>query len=87
MRHLPSEQILQPVPTLAAPIDLNVFYPSSPISTDVRIDDPLSNSFTDIDKVFSLEAEGFEVVEHSYVPDIISGLDDCTLSPEFTDIG
>ncbi|PON81021.1 Protein PHOTOPERIOD-INDEPENDENT EARLY FLOWERING [Trema orientale] len=86
IRHLPGEQILRSLPTIAAPIDLNLFNPSSPISTDAQIDDPESNFFAEMDKVFSLETEGFEAVEHNYVPGFISGLDDCPLSPEFTDI-
>ncbi|KAM6571583.1 hypothetical protein CsatA_015663 [Cannabis sativa] len=88
LRHLPSEQnILQPLLTMAAPIDLNLFSPSSPLSTDIQIDGLESNLLTDLDKLAPLEEDGFETVEHSYVPDLITGLDDCTLSPEFTDIG
>lgn len=86
MRHPSGERTLQPLPTFAAPIDLNLFNLSSPISTDVQIDDPESNVVADINKMFSLEMEG-EAVEHGYVPSFISGLDDCPLFPEFTDIG
>ncbi|XP_062112226.1 protein PHOTOPERIOD-INDEPENDENT EARLY FLOWERING 1 isoform X3 [Humulus lupulus] len=88
LRHLPGEQnILQPLPTMASPIDLNLFSPSSPLSTDIQIDDLEINSLTDMDKLTPLEEDGFETVEHNYVPDFITGLDDCTLFPEFTDIG
>lgn len=41
-----------------------------------------------MDKELPLEPESYDVVQNTYyVPDVISDLDDCSLSPEYTDIG
>nr|XP_024935444.2 protein PHOTOPERIOD-INDEPENDENT EARLY FLOWERING 1 isoform X3 [Ziziphus jujuba var. spinosa] len=90
MRNVMAERVFHPLP-VAVPMDHDLrFDLNSPIGKDVQIDDLKSTSQSDIDKEFSLETEdfkGLEVVPHSYVPGLISGLDDCSSLPEYTDIG
>lgn len=45
-----------------------------------------SNLPFDLNGESSFETENFEVVPHGYVDGLISGLDDCTEFPEYTDI-
>ncbi|XP_031278129.1 protein PHOTOPERIOD-INDEPENDENT EARLY FLOWERING 1-like [Pistacia vera] len=48
---------------------------------------PDGNILSCMDKEFSLEMESLEMVSHDYYPDLLSGLEDCSILPEYTDIG
>ncbi|KAM7467771.1 hypothetical protein LguiB_015333 [Lonicera macranthoides] len=50
---------------------------------EIGIDDSLFKMQDDL----ALETETFDRVPHDYIPDFISGLEECSLSPDFTDIG
>ncbi|KAL5545473.1 hypothetical protein UlMin_005160 [Ulmus minor] len=80
------ETSLQPSSSYAVPFDLNLSLPGSPISDEVHVDDFESNLLFEPDSAFSSQADGFAEVAHSYVPEFISGLDDCLLTSELTDI-
>ena len=57
-----------------------------PVISDVGID-AFENSFPfDMDE-FWLNSQGFDLVPHDYVHGFISGLDDYSSLPEFTDVG
>ncbi|KAA8546716.1 hypothetical protein F0562_003147 [Nyssa sinensis] len=75
-------------PVLKVPSDSNLrFDLAPPIIPDVGIYD-FDGSFPfDMDKELSLESVSLDGVPHNYVPGFISGLDDCSSLPEFTDIG
>ncbi|XP_030457825.2 protein PHOTOPERIOD-INDEPENDENT EARLY FLOWERING 1 isoform X6 [Syzygium oleosum] len=59
---------------------------SSP-SFDVQVHNLEDDMLLRMDKELFLEPESYDMVQHTYVPDVISDLDDCPLSPEYTDIG
>lgn len=84
IRHIMAEQGFPPLPT-AAPLnpsprfDLNI-----PINEDIGTDDLESNSHSHFDE--SSFEESLGVLPHKYVPGLLTGLDDCSLSPEYNDI-
>ncbi|XP_030525754.1 protein PHOTOPERIOD-INDEPENDENT EARLY FLOWERING 1 isoform X2 [Rhodamnia argentea] len=59
---------------------------SSPIF-DVEAHNFEGDLLSTMDKELSLEPESYDMVPQTYVPDVIAELDDCPLSPEYTDIG
>lgn len=78
---------LEPLPACAL-IDPNMgFDPSQPFILAVGNDNVGSNLLSGRDMELSMEMESLEAVPHHYVPGLISGLDDCPLLPEYTDIG
>ncbi|KAG2686940.1 hypothetical protein I3760_09G030300 [Carya illinoinensis] len=78
---------LEPLPACAL-IDPNMgFDPSQPFILAVGNDNVGSNLLSGRDTELSMEMESLETVPHHYVPGLISGLDDCSLLPEYTDIG
>ncbi|XP_044486357.1 protein PHOTOPERIOD-INDEPENDENT EARLY FLOWERING 1 isoform X4 [Mangifera indica] len=46
-----------------------------------------SNAFPCVDEDFSLGMESLEVAPNDYFPDLLSGLEDCSILPEYSDIG
>ncbi|KAE8691249.1 Protein PHOTOPERIOD-INDEPENDENT EARLY FLOWERING 1 [Hibiscus syriacus] len=46
-----------------------------------------SNFCSSMDEAFASELEGFDVIPHNYSRGFISGLDDCSILPDYTDIG
>ncbi|KAI4348769.1 hypothetical protein L6164_009450 [Bauhinia variegata] len=83
IRHQQAEQIFQSVQPLQANdlrFDLNAM-------DEVGADDVNSNLPFDLNAELPSETESFVVVPHNYSPGLISGLDDCTVFPEYTDIG
>lgn len=87
MPHLIAEPVLEPLPA-AAPKDPDLSFDlTQPIIPDVGIDVVGSNLTHGTDMEHSMEMESYEEVPHCYVPGLISGLDDCLLLPEYTDIG
>lgn len=81
MHHHQAEPLFQSMPSLK---DLT-FDPA--LSTmDEFGSDVYSNLPFDLNGESFLETENFGVVPHDYVDDLISGLDDCTAFPEYTDI-
>ena len=90
IRHDIADRVFPQLPA-AASMDLDQRFDlnNSPIGND-QVDDFDSTSHSYIDEEFLPEMEGFdgfEVVPHSYVPGVISGLDEFSSLPEFTDIG
>ncbi|CAK9140298.1 unnamed protein product [Ilex paraguariensis] len=85
--HCPiADPVIQPM--LIEPSDSNVrFNKAQPFIPEGWVDDFDCGSAFDMDDKLSLEEEILDMVPHQYVPDFISGLDDCSLLPEFTDIG
>ncbi|XP_045807406.1 protein PHOTOPERIOD-INDEPENDENT EARLY FLOWERING 1 isoform X2 [Trifolium pratense] len=73
--------LFPPMPSLQEPtLDL----PSSTVDNfgfDMESDFPF-----DLNGESSLEREDFGLVPHDYIAELISGLDDCTTFPEYTDI-
>lgn len=53
---------------------------------DVGSNDVVATSSFDINEL-ALGIDSVDVIPHNYVPDIISGLEECSLLPEFIDIG
>lgn len=87
MPHPIAEPVLEPLPA-AAPKDPDLIFDlTQPIIPDVGIDFVASNLTHGTDMELSMEMESYEEVPHCYVPGLISGLDDCPLLPEYTDIG
>lgn len=70
-----AEPFLQSMPT-ATP------YNQGSTSEDLLIDTPY-----DMDEELPLQPNGLEIVLHCYNPSFISGLDDCSSLPDYTDIG
>lgn len=87
MPHLISEPVLEPLPAAALKDRDLSFDLTQPIIPDVENDDVGRNFPPGTDMELSMETESFEAVPHYYVPGLISGLDDCPLLPEYTDIG
>ncbi|GFY99811.1 SNF2 domain-containing protein [Actinidia rufa] len=76
---------LQPMITL--PINsIMSFDLTPPVISDVGIDAFESSFPLDMDEYW-LDSQGFDLVPHDYVPGFISGLDDYSSLPKFTDIG
>uniref|UniRef100_A0A5B7AQU5 DNA helicase n=1 Tax=Davidia involucrata TaxID=16924 RepID=A0A5B7AQU5_DAVIN len=86
MHRMIADPVVQPMLKVSGDSNLR-FDLTPPIIGDVGIDDFGGSSPFDMDKDLSLELESFDVVPHHYVPGFISGLDDCSSLPEFTDIG
>lgn len=85
--HLIAEPLLELLPG-AAPSDASVkFDLFQPIILDVGEDNVGSNLPTGMETELSMEMVSFEVVQHLYVPGLISGLEDCPFLPECTEIG
>ncbi|MCH91626.1 protein PHOTOPERIOD-INDEPENDENT EARLY FLOWERING 1-like, partial [Trifolium medium] len=71
--------LFPPMPSLQ---ELTLDLPSSTVDGfDMESDFPF-----DLNGESSLERENFGVVPHDYIAELISGLDDCTTFPEYTDI-
>lgn len=90
MRSLIADRAFQPLPTDVSMNHDQKFDLNSPVDGDVPVHDFSSNAQLYFDKEFLPETEGFdgfEVVPHCYVPDVISGLDEFSSLPEYTDIG
>lgn len=67
--------------------DSSVWCDFSSPTFDVEAHDFKGDLLSTMEKELSLEPESYEMVQHTYVPDVIADLDDCPLSPEYTDIG
>lgn len=80
--HQQAEPLFQSMPPLT---DLRFDLTASTMDVvgidDMSINLPLGLNFED-----SLETESSGVVPHDYIDGLISGLDDCTAFPEYTDI-
>lgn len=87
MPHPIAEPVLEPLPAAALKDPDLIFDLTQPIIPDVGIDVVASNLTHGTDMELSMEMESYEEVPHCYVPGLISGLDDCPLLPEYTDIG
>lgn len=72
-------------------------FPPMPLLPELPLDLPSSsmNEFGfntdrnlpfDLNEESSLERENFGVIPHDYIAELISGLDDCTTFPEYTDV-
>ncbi|XP_012080821.1 protein PHOTOPERIOD-INDEPENDENT EARLY FLOWERING 1 isoform X2 [Jatropha curcas] len=83
MHHLFAEPVLQS-PMMVSPRDPNLKFDLTPAFIQ---DNWMNDTDCYLDKELSLEMGGLELVPHTYVPDLISGLDDFSLLPEYTDIG
>ena len=87
VHNLLAEQVFQPVATIA-PNNLNLRYDLTSVTNNGIWADGVDSDFSpSMDKALSLEVDGFDVVPHNYIPDLISGLDDCSMMPDYTDIG
>ncbi|KAK7278828.1 hypothetical protein RJT34_23866 [Clitoria ternatea] len=82
MHHRQAESSFQSIQPLN---DLR-FDPMSSITNGVGIDGLDINFPFDLNGDSSMEVESFGVIPHDYVAGLISGLDDCTGLPEYTDI-
>ncbi|OMO50188.1 SNF2-related protein [Corchorus capsularis] len=86
VHNLFSEQALQSVTTVS-PKDPNLRCDLTSMSNgDGWVDDANSDSYSSMDKALSQELEGFDLVQHNYIPGFISGLD-CSTLPDYSDIG
>ncbi|XWS58915.1 hypothetical protein CRYUN_Cryun08bG0075400 [Craigia yunnanensis] len=87
VHNLFAEQVFQSVATIA-PNDPNLRCDLTPVTNDCSWVDGVDSDFcSSMDKALSLELEGFDVVPHNYIPGFISCLDDCSMLPDYTDIG
>ena len=87
INNLFAEQVFQPVATIA-PNDPNLRCDLTLVTNDSSWTDGADSDFSSsMDKALSLELEGFDVVPHNYIPGLISGLADCSMLPDYTDIG
>ncbi|XVF28893.1 hypothetical protein REPUB_Repub15cG0072100 [Reevesia pubescens] len=85
--NLSAEQLFQPVATIALK-DPNLRCDLTSVTNDGSWADAADCDFSSsMDKALSLEIEGFDVVPHNYIPGFISGLDDSSMLPDYTDIG
>lgn len=73
--HFPTAAPLNPSPRF----DLNL-----PVNEDIETDGLESNSNSQV--IESSFEESFGVLPHEYVPGLLSGLDECSLLPEYDDI-
>ncbi|KAK6289543.1 hypothetical protein POUND7_001084 [Theobroma cacao] len=81
------EQVFQPVATIA-PNDPYLRCDLTSVTNDSSWADVVDSDLCcSMDEALSLESEVYEVVPHSYIAGFISGLDDCSMLPEYTDIG
>ncbi|KAK3227231.1 hypothetical protein Dsin_007093 [Dipteronia sinensis] len=86
-RQMLPEPEFQPVPTVALK-DPNLRFDLTPEIIQESWFNDMDSDFTScIDKDLSLGIESFEMVPHNYSSDLIFGLEDCSILPEFTDIG
>eukprot|EP00257_Ricinus_communis_P018634 XP_015577402.1 protein PHOTOPERIOD-INDEPENDENT EARLY FLOWERING 1 isoform X1 [Ricinus communis] len=86
-QYLLAEPVFQS-PHAVSPRDPNLKFDLTPaVLQDGWTNDTYGYSISCFDNELSLEIGSLEAVPHNYVPDLISGLDDCSLLPEFTDIG
>ncbi|KAK6941913.1 SNF2, N-terminal [Dillenia turbinata] len=70
---------------MPAPDEVSLKFDMSPaITAAVGVDDFNHNRCFGLEDV---ETESSGLFEHQYIPDLISGLDDCLSLPEYTDIG
>lgn len=74
-------------PPLTPPNDLCSRFDSTSSVPGLPFDDFLTSSSLEIGNEVCLDAGSFDIVPHNYDPGFTSGLEDCSLSPEFTDIG
>ncbi|KAL5741842.1 hypothetical protein ACOSP7_028574 [Xanthoceras sorbifolium] len=82
-----TEPEFQPVPTVASK-DPNLRFDLTPEIIHESWFNDMDSDFTScIDKELSVEIESFEMVPHNYSSDLILGLEDCSILPEYTDIG
>ncbi|KAJ9153312.1 hypothetical protein P3X46_026762 [Hevea brasiliensis] len=87
MHNLFAEPALQPLLTVS-PRDPNLRFDLAPaVIQDGWTNDRDSCSISYLDEELPGELGSFEAMPHDYVPGLISGLDDCSLLPEYTDIG
>ncbi|KAF2314573.1 hypothetical protein GH714_027718 [Hevea brasiliensis] len=87
MHNLFAEPALQPLLTVS-PRDPNLRFDLAPaVIQDGWTNDRDSCSISFLDEELPGELGSFEAMPHDYVPGLISGLDDCSLLPEYTDIG
>lgn len=76
-------------PKLIRPPNPRANYDSLPSVSHAFADDDMEkiNHYQSMNASLMPELDIFEAVPHSYDPELISGLEDCSLGPEFTDIG
>ncbi|XP_024982552.1 protein PHOTOPERIOD-INDEPENDENT EARLY FLOWERING 1 isoform X3 [Cynara cardunculus var. scolymus] len=84
-----SNEILPPnlQPPSSSPNDSCLRFDSTSSVPDLVFDDFLSSSSLEMGNEVCLDAGSFDLVPHNYDPGFTLGLEDCSLSPEFTDIG
>ncbi|KAJ9559094.1 hypothetical protein OSB04_013708 [Centaurea solstitialis] len=86
----PTEPLLRSIfqPPSTSPNDPYLRFDSPSSAPGIPFDDFLTSSPLEIGtEVSCLDAGSFDAVPHNYDPGFTSGLEDCSLSPEFTDIG
>ena len=86
VHNLFAEQIFQPAATVS-PNDPSLRCDLTLTNDGSCADGVDSDFFSSMDEAFSLELEGFDVVPHNYTPRFLSGLDNYSVLPDYTDIG
>lgn len=82
-----AKPLLEPLPACASIDPYMGFDSSQSFILAIENDNVGSNLLSGMDTDLPMERESLEAVPHHYVPGFISGLDDCPLLPEYTDIG
>ncbi|KAE8671015.1 hypothetical protein F3Y22_tig00112000pilonHSYRG00202 [Hibiscus syriacus] len=81
------EQVFQQAGRIA-PSDPNLRCDPALVNNDDGWVDGVDINFSSsMDEAFASELEGFDVIPHNYTHGFISGLDDCSILPDYTDIG
>lgn len=86
VHNLFAEQVFQPVAT-TAPNDPNLGCDLISPNDGSWADGVDDDFYSCMDKAISQDLEGFDVVPHIYFPGFYMGLDDCSMLPDYADIG
>lgn len=85
-RHLFAEPVLQLLSAVSSNDPNLRFEPTLAREQDHWTDNTYECPLSNVDGDLPMETS-FQAVPHNYDPDLILGLDDCSLLPEYTDIG
>ncbi|TYI16644.1 hypothetical protein ES332_A08G269000v1 [Gossypium tomentosum] len=85
--NLHAVQVFQPVSTIASK-DPNLICDPTLVTNDGSWTNGVGSNFcSSMDEAFPSEVESLDIVPHNYTPGFISGLDDCSMLPDYTEIG
>ncbi|PPS01632.1 hypothetical protein GOBAR_AA19014 [Gossypium barbadense] len=85
--NLHAVRVFQPVSTIASK-DPNLICDPTLVTNDGSWTNGVGSNFcSSMDEAFPSEVESLDIVPHNYTPGFISGLDDCSMLPDYTEIG